>query len=106
MPTKPQPIGSVIRDVLTRVGTQHEALAAIQRDWRRLVGSPLAAHTRPVSLRRGQLIVHAARPGDSFLLSYQRAGLLKRLQAATRGRVEEVIVRPGCVEARAAGRGA
>lgn len=95
MPTKPQPIGPVIQDVLKRVGTQHETLATIQRDWRRLVGKPLAAHTRPVSLRGGRLVVHAARPGDSFMLSYQRARLLERLQAATRGRVEEVIVRPG-----------
>lgn len=106
MPTKPQPIGPVIQDVLKRVGTQHEALAAIQRDWRRLVGQPIAAHTRPVSLRHGRLVVHAARPGDSFALSYQRVRLLERLQAATQGRVEEIIVRPGSVEARAGGRGA
>ena len=103
---KPQPIGPVIQDVLRRVGTQHEALAAIQRDWRRLVGRPLAAHTRPVSLRRGQLVVHVARPGESFALSYQRAQLLERLRAVTQGRVEEVVVRPGSVETRPAGRGA
>jgi len=96
-PPKPQPIGPVIQDVLKRVGTQHEALAAIQRNWRRLVGRPLAAHTRPVSLRRGQLVVHVARPGESFALNYQRIQLLERLRAATQGRVEEVIVRPGSV---------
>lgn len=104
--SKPQPIGLVIQDVLKRVGTQYEALAAIQRDWSRLVGRPLARHTKPVSLRRGRLIVHVARPGEGFALSYQRARLLARLQAATRGRVEEIIIRPGSVENRPSGRGA
>ena len=95
MPTKPQPIGPVIQDVLKRVGTQHETLAAIQRDWRRLVGKPLAAHTRPVSLRHGRLVVHAARPGDSFALSYQHPQLLERLRVVAPGKVEELVIRPG-----------
>ena len=92
---KPQRIHSVIEGVLKDVGQRHTALSAIQREWKQLVGKRLAAHTRPVSLRRGRLIVQAARPGDSFTLSYQRAELLERLKTVTEGRVEEIVIRPG-----------
>jgi len=91
----PQQIGPVIQEVLQRVGERRGALIAIQRDWRKLVGKGLATHTRPVSLRRGQLVVHAARPGDSFALSYQRPRLLERLRTSTEGRVQELVIRPG-----------
>ncbi len=94
---RPQRIGPLVHDVLRLVGERHSALAAIQRDWRRLVGKGLAAHTRPVSLRRGRLTVHVERPGDSFALSYQRPRLLERLREAAPGRVEELVLRPGDV---------
>ena len=64
-----QRIGEVIQRVLTHAKQQHGALFAIQRDWTKLVGRALAGHTKPVSLHRGRLIVHADRPGDSFALS-------------------------------------
>lgn len=93
----PQRIGPLVHDALRAMGERHGALAAIQREWDRLVGKGLAAHTRPVSLRRGRLTVHAERPGDSFALSYQRTQLLERLRAAAPGRVEELVIRPGDV---------
>ena len=89
-----QRIGAVVPSVLRHVETQHGALFLIQRGWRRLVGKPLAAYTRPVSLRRGRLIVQADRPGDSYTLAFARPKLIKRLHALTDGRVEELIVRP------------
>ncbi len=92
---KAQQIGAVLPTVLKRVERQREALTVAQRAWGRLVGKQLAAHTRPVSLRRGRLSVHVSRPGDSFMLSYQRPKLLTRLQAATHGAIEELVVRPG-----------
>ena len=93
--SKPHRIDAVVSGVLKRVGEQHSALLRVQQAWRTLVGPQLARHTRPVSLRRGRLIVHAERPGDSFTLSYQREPLLARLRETTRGRVEELVIRPG-----------
>ena len=92
---RPQRIGPVVQDVLRLVGERHSALAAIQRDWGKLVGKGLAAHTQPVSLRRGRLTVHADRPGNSFALSYQHPQLLERLRDAAPGKVEELVIRPG-----------
>ena len=90
-----QPIGALIPGVLKRAEQQHGALHAIQRDWRKLVGRQLAAHTRPASLRRGRLVVVVEDPGDGFLLNYQRPQLLERLQAMAHGKVEEIVIRPG-----------
>jgi len=88
-------LDALIPTVLKRVEAQHSALRAIQQRWGKLVGRELAAHTKPISLRRGRLVVRADQPGDGFVLSYQRAQLLKRLGAAAPGRVEEIIIRPG-----------
>ena len=90
-----QRIGAILPAVLSRAREQHGALFAIQRRWGRLVGRALAAHTKPIGLRRGRLVVCAARPGDGFLLSYRRARLLERLQEMVRERVEEIVIRPG-----------
>ena len=88
-------IGALLPKVLKRTQQQYQALFTIQQTWPRLVGKQLAAHTKPVSLRRGRLIVLASQPGDSFALTYQRPQLLKRLQTTTKGRVEELVIRPG-----------
>lgn len=92
---KAQPIGALIPGVLKQVGERYSALHAIQQRWGRLVGRRLAAHTRPVSLRRGRLVVAVDGPGDGFLLSYQRPQLLERLQGDAKGAVEDIIIRPG-----------
>ena len=94
---KPQPhrIAALLPGVLRDVERRHEALTTVQQAWRALVGKQAAAHTRPVGLQRGRLVVYAERPGDSFLLSYQRSQVLERLRELTNGRVEELVVRPG-----------
>ena len=92
-----KPVRSVIDDILQHAAKTHRPLFAIQRRWPRLVGKQLAAHTRPVSLRRGRLVVHADRPGDSFALNYARPKLLKQLQDASPGGVEEIVIRAGSV---------
>ena len=88
-------IGSLIPGVLTRTAKQHGALFLVQGRWARLVGKALAAHTRPVSLRRGRLMVHVDHPGDAFALNYRRAKLVTRLAALTQGKVEEIVMRAG-----------
>ena len=95
--TMAKPVGALIHEVLRRAAREYRPLFAIQRRWPRIVGKQLAAHTRPVSLRRGRLVVHADRPGDSFALNYARPKLLKQLQAASPGGVEEIVIRAGSV---------
>ncbi len=92
-----QRIGAVIPNLLRRVEQQHQTLFAVQARWDRLVGKRLAAHTKPVSLRHGRLVVVVDHPGDGFALSYQRSQLLERLQTATNGKVQEIVIRPGTV---------
>ena len=94
---KPELLRTVVSTVLARAKQQHGELERIRRRWRALVGPRVAAHTRPMSLRRGRLIIHAEGPGESFTLSYQRARLLAQLRRATKGKVEEIIIRPGAV---------
>ncbi len=92
-----QRIGSLIPEVMKHTAHTHGPLFTIQREWSRLVGKPLAAHTKPVSLKRGRLVVYADRPGDNFALSYERPRLLAQLQILTSGHVEEIVIRAGNV---------
>lgn len=92
-----QRIGSLIPGVMKHTAQTHGPFFQIQRAWPRLVGKPLAAHTKPVSLRRGRLVVCADRPGDTFTLSYERPKLLAQLQTMTKGHVEEIVIRAGKV---------
>ena len=94
-------IGSLIPNILRQMQQEHAPLAKIQEAWTRLVGRELARHTRPMSLRRGRLVVHAERPGDNFTLNYLRPTLLRRLQTSTKGGVSELVIRAGELEPRA-----
>ncbi len=94
-PTKDDRIGAVIPTVLTTMQRRHSELWLIRERWARLVGRGLAAHTAPVSLRRGRLVVRVDRPGDGFALNYARPDVLRRINALTAGVVEELVLRPG-----------
>ena len=95
------PIEAVLRTVLRQAAEKHGALLAIQREWKRLVGRRAAAHTLPVSLHRGRLVIRTDRPGEGFALRYEHPGLLERLQELVgSARVEELVVRPGELRAR------
>lgn len=88
------PIRALLPGILRQAAQRHKTLRTIQRGWGRLVGKQLAAHARPVSLQRGRLVVAVDRPGDGFLLSYQRAQVLARLQAKTGGAIRDIVIRP------------
>ena len=92
-------IGAVVHGVLQEAHRRHGALFTVQRNWRKLVGKELAAHTKPVGLRSRRLIIHADRPGDNFALTYQRSRLLERVQRLTQGKIDELMVRAGEVHA-------
>ena len=91
---KPERLDALIPGVIRQMSERHGALFEIQRDWPRLVGRRLAAHTRPASLRRGVLTVQTDRPGDSFAMSYRKPEALARLEAALPGKVHEILTRP------------
>ena len=91
-------IGTLLPKVLRQTATRQKTLRSIQRRWKRLVGKSLAAHTKPVSLRKGRLVVHVAEPGDSFVLTYERPRILKRLKTASAEEtVEDLVFRAGDV---------
>lgn len=87
-------LASLLPAVLREAEAAHKPLKLIQQRWGRLVGKALRVHSRPVSLRRGRLVVQVDRPGDSYTLAFARPRLIKRLHALTEGRVEELILRP------------
>jgi len=94
---KIQHIGMILPTIVKRAARRHATLSLVQRRWGRLVGVELAKHTKPVTLRRGQLVVQVDQPGVSFVLSYERARLVERLRHATKGTVNDVVIRPGDV---------
>ena len=90
-----EPLSAILPEVLRESAARQRPLAAIRREWRRAVGPDLASHTKPVSLRRGRLVVHVEAPGDSYALSYRRAEVLARLKKHTKEQVEELVIRAG-----------
>ena len=90
-------IRDVMPNVVHQAAKQHETIQWLQREWGRLVGKDLARHTRPMSVRRGTLYVHADEPGASFLLSLEQPRLLAKLRACAKGSIEELVIRPGDV---------
>lgn len=95
-------IGGIVSRILQRAAQTHGTLLTIQQGWGKLVGRALAAHSRPVSLRRGRLTIHVDHPGDGYALSYLQGRLLTKLREAAGGKVEELVIRPG--DATATGR--
>ncbi len=93
--SKPERLGDLVPGVLRAARRKSQPLVRLQQAWAKLVGPELADHTKPVSLRRGRLLVHAEQPGDSYALHFQREAILKRLQRAGGQRIEELVVRIG-----------
>ena len=87
-------IGNILTEVLRQTRQRHTALTAIQKDWAALVGTRVARHTKPVSLRQGRLVVQADHAGDGFLLRYAQPRLLEQLCHRAQGAVKEIIIKP------------
>lgn len=97
-------ITTVLAGVLRGARRRHRELLGLQRTWARLVSQRVAEHARPVSLYRGRLVVHVDRPGENFMLSFERVRLLERLRRATKGGVTDLVLRPGEIPKRTAPR--
>ena len=90
-------LGKLIPEVIQRLQEQHKPAQVLQEQWPRLVGRKLAAHSRPISLRKGRLTVIVDQPGEGFALNYQRVELLRRAQALLGEPVQELVLRPGAL---------
>lgn len=88
-------LAEILPAILEAQQKAHRPIAMIQDAWPKLVGERVAAHSKPVSLRQGCLIVHVDQPGDSYMLSFQRSQLLKRLKEMSESTVDEIIFRAG-----------
>ena len=92
-----QPIGKLLEGLLAQTQKQQSALFEVQQAWGKIVGRKLAAHTKPVSVRKARLTVHVDRPGENFLLSYERERVLERVKKISQGKITELVVRAGKV---------
>ena len=55
----PEPIGSIVRDILSRLGMKDLMVSSrVFAVWSATVGQAIAGHAQPHSLREGTLIVH------------------------------------------------
>ena len=91
-----EPLHSILRTVATRYRWQPaEALQQISIVWPDVVGGPLAAVTRPLSLFRGQLTVAVPSPVWTQELNYVSADLIEtlnqRLENASVSRIRFVV---------------
>ena len=89
-----EPLGALIPGVLKQVEREHGVLAQVQQAWRAAAGRDLAAHSWPVSVRRGRLVVAVDGPGEHFALRFERTRIVEQLRTLTDGKVTEMVVRP------------
>lgn len=92
---EPSPIGDLIGPLLESYGIARpkDASALIER-WAEVAGEPWASRSRPVQVRRGELLVEVADGGSASLLKYQTADLIRHIadQLGT-GLVDSVRIR-------------
>ncbi len=71
-------LGETLRRWLAESGDAARS-ASLFQGWPEIVGRELAAHTRPVEVERGRLIVAADHPGWVQLLRAREAAIVRRL---------------------------
>ena len=91
---KVEALGAILPGIRRAQQDAQRPLAIIQEAWPKLAGV-LAAHSKPVSLRKGRLVVHVDQHGDKFALSYQRPQLLEKLNGVSESTVVEIVFRDG-----------
>ena len=103
LPGDPSSDPTAVGDVVERLVRGWGAASAsttrtVFADWEEIVGGPLAARSRPRSLRRGRLVVAVSDPAWATQLRFLEAELVARIAAMT-GSAEvvsiEVRVVPG-----------
>ena len=95
-----QAIDVILKSVMGGAKERGQAITDIQNRWSKIVGGQLAKHSKPVSLRRGLLVVNVDRPGDNYTLSLRKQELLEQLQEVAEEAVRELVIRPGTINAK------
>ena len=89
--------GSLDRITQSLGGPTASTLSAVFDRWPTIVGPAVAAHCRPLTLRRGVLTIAADQSGWATQLTYLEADLKRRIdEVAGPGQVAQikVVVRP------------
>jgi predicted nucleic acid-binding Zn ribbon protein len=91
----PRPVAESLDGVARKFGAPRAAvLAAVFTGWEEIVGASVAAHTRPMSLRRGVLTIGTEQPAWASQLRYLGPDLLQRVASVLgEGLVERVEVK-------------
>lgn len=93
--SEPTPIRASLDRLTGRLGAPaSSAFSAVFAHWPDLVGSSVAAHTTPRSLKDGRLVVEVDDPAWATQLRFLEAELTARVEAvAGSGVVGELVVR-------------
>jgi predicted nucleic acid-binding Zn ribbon protein len=79
----PAPLGRSLDRLLRNLGSpQAETVRSVFDDWAEVVGDGLAARARPVSLRRGRLVVAVPDAAWATQLRFLEPDLLEKLHEA------------------------
>jgi len=78
------PLGSTLSSCLDQLKIswqkKRNSIAGLWQEWSKIAGEPLASNCRPLSLRRGVLVIGAKHPQWLQALQYNRTQLLARIQ--------------------------
>lgn len=94
------PLGGVLKDIINTLGSGGRfTVEDVTALWGEVVGKAASKHSRPVSLKRGQLTVNV--DGSSWLyeLSTKKRELLKGLSGGVKGKkIKDVRLRIGDIK--------
>ena len=85
--------GALDRVVRHLGGPSVDALGSLYRRWDELVGSRIGAHTRPLSLRGGVLVIGVSDPAWATQLRFLESRLLEQLADLDGSPVTSIEVR-------------
>ena len=95
----PKSLKDLLPQVVRAASKRQRELEQLRRAWARAVGAELSRLTRVSSLRRGTLYIQTSEPGANFVLNLEKPRLLAKLQRRRLGPIDDIVVRPGEVEA-------
>jgi len=89
---EPRPVRESLDRIAARLGAPGtDVLGAVFGQWESTVGATVAAHSRPLSLTRGTLVVTVDDPAWATQLRFLSATILERLEALVGSEIVERI---------------